>query len=151
MNGHKSFTIFMGFVKKISYDRQIWIYINLLKAVQWCASIYTVYHTICAGSECLHNRSEWISFVVNHVLLVCLFVRFFAGKIARVLQRECRFSSEKSNELTDQQDLFALITHLLSIRAAISSKMLINKQIRGTNSYRKSFRKFTFHALTSGA
>ena len=28
------------------------------------------------------------------------------GKIAQTLQRECSFSSEKSNELTDQQDMF---------------------------------------------
>ena len=30
----------------------------------------------------------------------------YAGKIARALQRECSFSSTKSNELTDQQDIF---------------------------------------------
>ena len=30
----------------------------------------------------------------------------FRGKIARALQRECSFSSEKSNESTDQQDMF---------------------------------------------
>ena len=40
-------------------------------------------------------------FVVKHVLLVYSFVWFFAGKIARALQRECSFSSEKLNELTD--------------------------------------------------
>ena len=31
---------------------------------------------------------------------------FFAGKLARALQWECSFSSEKSNEFTDQQDRF---------------------------------------------
>ena len=44
-------------------------------------------------------------FVVKYVLLVCLFLQFSAGKIARALQRECSFSTETSNELTDQQDM----------------------------------------------
>ena len=54
---------------------------------------------------------------------------FFAGQIARALQWECSFSSEKSNELTDQQDVFALTAHLLSIRPTISRKMLIDNKI----------------------
>ena len=36
--------------------------------------------------------------VVKRVLLVCWFVRSFAGKIARALQRECSFSSKKYRE-----------------------------------------------------
>ena len=58
----------------------------------------------------LHNNragrvvSDWS--VVKHILLVCWFVWFFAGKIARALQRECSFSSDKSSELTHQQDMF---------------------------------------------
>ena len=43
--------------------------------------------------------------VVKHVLLVCEFIRLLAGKIAWALQHKCSFSSEKSNELTDQQDM----------------------------------------------
>ena len=38
--------------------------------------------------------------------LVGLLIRFFAGKIARGLQHECSFSSEKSNEFTEQRDMF---------------------------------------------
>ena len=43
--------------------------------------------------------------VAKHVWLVCLFVRFFAGKVAHALQRECSFSSEISNELQCKPDI----------------------------------------------
>ena len=56
-------------------------------------------------------------FVVKHVLLLCQFVRFCAGKTALVLKRSCNFSSAKWNKLTEQQDII-----LLSIRATTSWK-----------------------------
>ena len=45
--------------------------------------------------------------MVKHDLVVCWFIQFCMGKIAQALQRECSFSSTKSNELTDQQDIFS--------------------------------------------
>ena len=42
------------------------------------------------------------------------------GKIVRVLQRECRFSSVMRSNAHGCQTPFALITHLLSILAAAS-------------------------------
>ena len=42
----------------------------------------------------------------KHVLLVCWFIRFLSGKTAPTLKCSCNFSHEKSNELTDQQEMF---------------------------------------------
>ena len=58
------------------------------------------------------------NYVVKHVLLVAL-------------KQSCNFSREKSNELTDQQDMFCF-NHaspaVLSIRATISREMLIDNK-----------------------
>ena len=65
---------------------------------------------------------------VKHVLLVCWFFRFFAGKIARALQRECSFSSEKSNELTDQQNMYFFNHAFVFFSSNKIEKMLINNK-----------------------
>ena len=45
--------------------------------------------------------------VCSKTCLVGLSIRStFAGQNARALQRKCSFSSEKSGNLTDQQDMF---------------------------------------------
>ena len=53
----------------------------------------------------------------------------FRGKNCTSASARVQFFLPKSNELTDQQDMFCLITHLLSIRATISRKTLIDKKI----------------------
>ena len=63
-----------------------------------------------------------ICFVVKHVLLLCWFVRFCAGTIARGIQCEYNFSSAKSNVKQGNKICFALIMHLLSIQTTTSWK-----------------------------
>ena len=62
----------------------------------------------------------------------------FRGKNARALHRVL-FFSEKSNELTDQEDMFCF--NHASAFCATTWKMWINKKNQGTNSNWKSYRK----------
>ena len=53
------------------------------------------------------NTHFWRTLSCSKTCLVGLLIRsIFRGKIARALQCECSFSSEKSSELTDQKDIF---------------------------------------------
>ena len=63
--------------------------------------------------------------------LVGLLIRsIFAGKNARALQRECSISSEKSNELADQQDMFCF-NHASTFYTSNSTvKMLIDNKFK---------------------
>ena len=63
--------------------------------------------------------------------LVGLLIRsIFRGKNARALQRQCRFSSEKSNELTDQQAMFCF-NHAAAFFASKNTvRMLINSKCK---------------------
>ena len=56
--------------------------------------------------------------------------QFPTEKIAWAIQRKCCFSSRKSNELTHQHDIFALISHLLSIWAVASLLILVNNKFQ---------------------
>ena len=62
-------------------------------------------------------------------LIVLLIRSIFRGKNARTLQRECSFSSEKSNELPDQQDMFCF-NHASTFYTSnnIEKKLLINNK-----------------------
>ena len=62
-----------------------------------------------------------------------------------------QFFSAKSNELTDQQDIFALITHLLSIRATTSWKMLMNDEFQAQTSTGNPTGNSRCHILASCA
>ena len=59
-----------------------------------------IFHDVvaCIESRCMIKA--------KHVLLVCWFIWFCAGKTALALKRKCNFSLVKSNKLTDQQDMF---------------------------------------------
>ena len=81
----------------------------------------------------------------NKTCLVGLLIRsIFRGKIARALQCEWSFSSEKSNEITDRQDIFCF-NHASTfyMSKSIEKKCWLIKKNRGTNSHRKSYRKST--------
>ena len=55
------------------------------------------------GSRCVIKE--------KYVLLVCKFVRFFAGKTALALKRSCNFSREKSNEMQTNKTCLSTYTH----------------------------------------
>ena len=63
------------------------------------------YHSPLFYCHCASNTVAQGS-AVKQVLLLCYFVRFYAGKIALALQRESTFYSAKSNELTGQHGIF---------------------------------------------
>ena len=60
---------------------------------------FNIYHDVVA---CIESRCV---IKAKHVLLVCWFVRFFAGKTALALKCSCIFP-RKIDQITDQQDMF---------------------------------------------
>ena len=82
-------------------------------------------------------------------LLIC---SILCGKNCTSATARVQFSSAKSNELADQQDMyFALITHLLSIRATTSWKMLMNMEFKADTWTGNPTRNSRCHTLASRA
>ena len=83
---------------------------------------------------------EWFC---SKTWLAGLLIRsIFLGKIALALQRECSFSREKSNELTDQQDMLCFNHASAFYTSNTIVKKVDQSQIQGTNSNRKHYRNF---------
>ena len=96
-----------GLFKDLYKNLYILLYRVLAELINMC-KFYRVLDMLCIKTS----------------LIVLLIRSIFRGKNARTLQRECSFSSEKSNELPDQQDMFCFNHASTFIRATISRKKL---------------------------
>ena len=81
-------------------------------------------------------KSYWA--LCGKTCLVCLLIRLI-------------FFRAKSNELTDQQDRFASITHMRSVRTNNTIKLLMNNKFKAQTVNRKSYRKLALPHLASRA
>ena len=83
-------------------------------------------------SRCFARIESGCVTEAKHVLLVCYFVPFFAGKLR---ERFSNFSREKSNELTDQQDMFYYRTHPKFRKLIVLCLAMLNISWKSVHTY----------------
>ena len=106
-----------------------------MRSLQWR-------HNECDGVsnhrlDCLCRKTYLVG------LLICSILR---GKIARLLQRECSFSSAQSNELTDQQDMFCF-----NHASAFYTSTMKNNELKAKTSTGNNIGNSRCHVLASRA